>query len=69
LFCSKDLKITVNTGNNTGLYDNSSLMMVKTHIIINDEEYEFTIIASKIEKFKKDIFIPDDKFRFELQTV
>jgi hypothetical protein len=28
-------------------------MMVKTDIIINDEDYEFTIIASKIEKFKK----------------
>jgi hypothetical protein len=44
-------------------------MMVKTEIIINNEEYEFTIIVSKIEKFKKDIFIPDDKFGFELQTV
>jgi hypothetical protein len=40
-------------------------MMVKTDIIIN----EFTIIASKIEKFKEDIFIPDDKFGFDLQTV
>jgi hypothetical protein len=43
-------------------------MMVKSDIIINDEEYEFTseftIIPSKIEKFKKDIFIPDDKFGF-----
>jgi hypothetical protein len=35
------------------LYDKSSLMMVKTDIIINDEEYKETIIASKIEKFKK----------------
>jgi hypothetical protein len=42
---------------------------VKTDIILNDEGYEFTIIASKIEKFKKDIFIPDDKFGFDLQTV
>jgi hypothetical protein len=40
-------------------------MMVKTDIIINDEEYGFTIKASKIEKFKKDIFIPDDKFGFD----
>jgi hypothetical protein len=30
--------------------------MVKPDIIINDEEYEFTIKASKIEKFKKDNF-------------
>jgi hypothetical protein len=30
--------------------------MVKTDIIINDEEYEFAIIASNIEKFKKDYF-------------
>jgi hypothetical protein len=42
--------------------------MVKTDIIINDEEYEFTKIAGKIEKFKKDIFIPYDKFGFDLQT-
>jgi hypothetical protein len=48
----------------TGLYDKSSLMMVKTDIIIN----EFTNIASQIEKFKTDIFIPDDKFGFDLQT-
>jgi hypothetical protein len=34
------------------------MMMVKTEIIINDEEYEFIIIASKIEKFKKDNFYP-----------
>jgi hypothetical protein len=38
--------------------------MVKTDININ----AFTIIASKIEKIKKDIFIPDDKFGFDLQT-
>jgi hypothetical protein len=44
-------------------------MMKKTDIIIKGEEYEFTIIASKIEKFKKDIFIPDDKFGFDLRTV
>jgi hypothetical protein len=49
----------------TGLYDKSILMMLKTDIII----IEFTIISSKIEKFKKDIFIPDDKFGFDLQTV
>jgi hypothetical protein len=34
------------------------MMMVKTDIIINDEEYEFAIMASKIEKFKKDNFYP-----------
>jgi hypothetical protein len=42
-------------------------MLVKTVIIINDE-YEFTIITSKFEKFKNDIFIPDNKFGFDLQT-
>jgi hypothetical protein len=52
-----------------GLNDKSSLMMAKTDIIINEEEYEFTIITSKIEKFKKYIFIPDDKFGFDLLTV
>jgi hypothetical protein len=34
-------------------YDKYGLMMVKTDIIINDEEYEFTIKAIKILKFKK----------------
>jgi hypothetical protein len=40
-------------------------MIVKTDIII----IEFTIMSSKIEKFEKDIFIPDDKFGFDLQIV
>jgi hypothetical protein len=39
----------------TGLYDKSSLMMVKTDIIINERVW---IIAIKIEKFYKDIFYP-----------
>jgi hypothetical protein len=30
------------------MVEKSSLTMVKTNIIINDEKYEFTIIASKI---------------------
>jgi hypothetical protein len=40
-------------------------MIVKTDVII----IEFTIMSSKIEKFEKDIFIPGDKFGFDLQTV
>jgi hypothetical protein len=35
----------------TGLYDKSSLMMVKIDIIINYDQFEFTIQSSKIEKF------------------
>jgi hypothetical protein len=72
----KELKLYETTGVQTlnltkldnGLYDKSSLMIVKTDIII----IEFTIMSSKmskIEKFEKDIFIPDDKFGFDLQTV